>query len=223
MNYFSRIVKKLGYLFNLYCLRDPFLISVEKWFADRGDEKLRLAYPLDQSSIVFDVGGYLGDFSEAIHSKYGCSVYLFEPVPTFYEACVARFKDNPSIVCLNYGLSSSSGWLAINLNNDESSFKKSDTGSATQKAEVRSFAETVSTLGVDKIDLIKINIEGGEFDLLPAMIDSGFIKRVGFLQVQFHNFVDGAKQSRSKIRESLSRTHREMWNYEFVWESWELR
>jgi hypothetical protein len=49
------------------------------------------------------------------------------------------------------------------------------------------------------------------------------IKQINYIQIQFHNFVDGAVENRQLIRAALGRTHREMWNYDFVWESWELR
>lgn len=219
---YLRLVKKIKYLFKLYVLRDSFLINAKNWFLVKGDETLRLSYPLNKSSIVVDVGGYVGDYAEAIYKKYGCTVYLFEPVPSFYNECVKRFSGNSSIVCLNYGLSSSSGWFEIGLDDNASSFKKIDIGEETQLARLRSVTEVFAELGLSKVDLIKINIEGGEFDLLPAMVDSGLIKQVRYLQIQFHNFIEGANQNRQKIRESLRKTHREMWNYEFVWESWEL-
>lgn len=218
---FRKIAKKIACLFKLYVLRDPFLVNVTKWFSDRGDETLRLDYQLDESSVVFDVGGYVGGYAESIHRKYGCKVYLFEPVPAFYRICVEKFSNEPSITCLNYGLSSKSGWFEIGLDNNASSFNKIETDKKTQLAQLCSVTEIFAKLGLDKIDLLKINIEGGEFDLLPALIDSGLIKQIRYLQIQFHNFVDGAPEKRQSVRSSLRKTHREMWNYEFVWESWE--
>lgn len=217
---FIMVSRKIRRLYGLYVLRDPFLWNVKKWFSDRGDETLRLAYPLDKSSVVFDVGGYIGDYTEAISQKFGCRVYLFEPVPAFYNECVRRFRNNPSVVCLNYGLSSSSGWFEINLNNNESSFKKIEGGGITQQAQVRSITDVVAELGVEEINLIKINIEGGEFDLLPAILDSELINHIEYIQVQFHNFFMKAAENRLAIRKALEKTHREMWEYEFVWESW---
>lgn len=221
--FFSKVTNKAGYFFKLYVLRDSFLLNAKRWFADRGDETLRLDYKLDSSSIVFDVGGYIGDYADDIFKKFGCHVFVFEPVPSFFSQCIERFRANQSIRCLNYGLSSKSGWFEIILNNNQSSFNKADLSGIKQKAEVRSITEVVAELGIEKIDLIKINIEGGEFDLLPAIIDSGLVERIKYIQVQFHNFDSNAADSRSRIRKSLEKTHREMWNYEFLWESWELR
>lgn len=218
----NKLVNKVGYLYKLYIVHDRFTWNARRWFLDQGDKTLRLDYKLDKSSVVFDVGGYLGEYADAIHQKFGCRVYLFEPLPQFYNECVKRFSGDPTILCLNYGLSSISGWFEINLNYNESSFKKIELGCVIQQAEIRSITDVIAELGIEKIDLIKINIEGGEFDLMPAIVDSGLIKRIKYIQVQFHNFDSNAADARSRIRNSLKKTHREMWNYEFVWESWEL-
>jgi len=222
MTPFTQVASRMGYLYKRYVLRDPFLLNVNKWFKDCGDETLRLDYPLDKTSIVFDVGGYRGDFADAIYKKHGCQIFLFEPVPLFYDECRKRFSKNPSITCFNYGLSSSSGELDIVLDNDGSSFRIDGNRGACLHARVRSLSEVVADLGIQRIDLMKINIEGGEFDLLPAAIESGLIERIKFIQVQFHNFIPGAPENRLRIRRALEKSHREMWNYEFVWESWEL-
>ena len=87
---------------------------------------------------------------------------------------------------------------------------------------MRSIDNVLADLDLEQIDLIKINIEGGEYELLPAILKSGFIDRIKYIQVQFHNFITGADNKREQIRHELEKTHSEMWNYDFVWESWEL-
>lgn len=218
----ERIRSKFLQLFKLYVLRDSFAWNIKKWFEARGDETLRLDYVLDKSSLVFDVGGYLGDYAESINRKFNCQVHVFEPVPGFYSQCVERFLHNPSIQVHNYGLSGASGWFEIVLNSNESSFHRVDQPGTRERAELRSMVEVVSELGVDRIDLLKVNIEGGEFHLLPEIIRSGLIRKIRYLQIQFHNFDADAPAARSRIRQDLSATHHQMWNYDFVWESWEL-
>ena len=220
-NVCKKILNKLSYLYKVHILRDSFLRAVRQWYLDKSDEKLKLNYPLNKLSIAFDVGGYLGNCAYDINQKFDCQVYLFEPVPAFYQECVRRFANNPSIICLNYGLASTSGWLGINVDENSSSFNKGTDANA-QQVQIRSITEVIAELGIEKIDFMEMNIEGGEFDLLPAMIDSGLIKQVKYLKIQFHDFVESAVENRHRIRKSLEKTHREMWNYEFVWESWEL-
>lgn len=220
MNLLSKIQIKLEFLYRRYIQREPFLLEVARWFRDKGDQVLRFDYPLTQASIIFDLGGYHGDFAAAVHERYGCKIYLFEPVPEFYQKCVTRFQSNPKIVCLNYGLSSADGWLDIGMAENASSFASPHAKGALQRVRVRSVVECIHELGINQIDLMKINIEGGEFDVVPAIIESGDIRKVQHLQVQFHNFVDHAAKRRTVIRTQLANTHTEMWNYDFVWESW---
>lgn len=215
--------KRLQYFWGIYVQRDPFLLSIKKWFSDHGDEKLRLDYPLDQRAIVFDVGGYRGDFASAVFNKFGCRVYVFEPVSEFYHECVDRFANEPAIRCFNFGLSRQSAFLPMQVCRDESSVKRSMDGAEPANVSIRSIDEVFNELRLEQIDLMKINIEGGEYDLLPAMIEGGLLGKTRFVQVQFHNFVPNANELRKKIRNSLQVTHREMWNYEFVWESWERK
>lgn len=223
MNVLAKIRKKSIWLYRRHVLHDPFLLEIDRWFRDKGDETFRLDYPLARDSIVFDLGGYHGDFAAAIHKRYGCRVYVFEPMPQFYQMCEKRFLGNDKIICFNYGLSASDGWLDLSLADDESSFISSTSNTVHISAHIRSIVQCIKELGIEKIDLMKINIEGGEFDVIPALIDSGDITRVRYLQVQFHNFVERAAERRLAIRRQLAHTHCEMWNYEFVWESWVLQ
>jgi FkbM family methyltransferase len=220
MNLLSKIKNKLVYLYRFYILRDHFLHEAIRWFKDKGDETLRLEYPLTPESLVFDLGGYRGDFAAAINERYGCKVYIFEPVLEFYKLCVTRFKGNHQVVCFNYGLSSSDGFLDIGLAENASSFSSHLDQVAVERVQIRSVVECIRELKVNQIDLMKINIEGGEYDVIPAMIESSDIEKVRNLQVQFHNFINNSASQRIAIRKRLVNTHAEMWNYEFIWESW---
>lgn len=223
MNLIKKIIKKINFSYLRYIKRDPFLLEVERWFKAKGDETLRLNYPLTAESIVFDIGGYHGDFAADIFDRYGCTLYIFEPVPEFYQHCLNRFKGNDKIICFNYGLASNNCWLDIGLADNASSFDSPFAQKNKQKVELRSITELISGLGIKNIDLFKINIEGGEFDVIPEIIKSGDIKNIKYLQIQFHNFVNLADEQRTKIRAHLGLTHSEMWNYVFVWESWKLK
>ena len=223
MDVLKRIIRKLDVLYRRYFIKEKFLIEVQRWFKDKGDETLRLNYPLNRDSIVFDIGGYRGDFAASIYEKYNCNIYIFEPVPEFFKLCSERFKDNKKIVCLNYGLSAHDGFMDIGLAENASSFSSPYAKGPLMKVELRSIVNCIRELCIDRIELMKINIEGGEFEILPRIIESGDIRKVQNIQIQFHNFVENAEMKRDVIRAGLSMTHNESWNYEFVWESWIIR
>ncbi len=219
----SRIIRKALTLFRREVLRDPFLLEVKHWFRDDGDNTLRLDYALDENSVVWDLGGYQGDFAAQIHQRYKCDVFVFEPVSAFYAKCASRFSGDDKIHCLKFGLSDKAGWFEISDSGDASSFVRGNANDGSELAELRPVAEMFEELGVSRVDLLKINIEGGEYEVLPALIETSLINRVRFIQIQFHEFIPGAREKRDAIRAALGRTHVEMWNYPFVWESWSLK
>ena len=219
----SRLINALTRVFRREILRDPFLLAVQRWFRDDGDNTLRLSYPLDTTSVVWDLGGYHGDFAAEISRLYDSRIFVFEPVPKFYAQCVGRFSESSRVQCLPFGLSRTAGWFNISDNEDASSFVRDADGGNCLRAEIRPVAAMFEELGVDEVTLFKINIEGGEFDVIPALMDADLMRRVRFLQVQFHDFVPDAQIKRDQIRRRLEATHQERWNYPFVWECWERK
>lgn len=188
------------------------------WFRDNGDETLRLRYPLSENSVVFDVGGYLGKWSNKIVERYNPRVYIFEPVPEYFSKIKFRFKDNPKVSAFNFGLSNRTSNEIISIDKDSSSVHKKTNKQATIKIE--DITAFISKNKIKRINLIKINIEGGEYDLLKGMIDSGSIKKCDDIQIQFHNFYPCAKKLREEIRKALAKTHFLTYDYPFVWENW---
>jgi len=82
---------------DIHIKKDEFMKNIYKWQDDKGDQTLRLNYLLDEDSLVFDVGGYIGNFAADIFCKYNCNIYIFEPVTEFYEKIKARFSNNPRV------------------------------------------------------------------------------------------------------------------------------
>lgn len=155
----SGIIGRVLKLFRREVLRDPFLIAVKRWFQDDGDNTLRLDYPLNPDSVVWDLGGYHGDFAAQINQRYGCWIFVFEPMPSFHAQCDARFAGIDNVKCLKFGLSDKAGWFDISESADASSFVRGN--GLGQQAELRPVTDMFAELGVNCVDLLKINIEGG--------------------------------------------------------------
>ena len=81
--------------------------------------------------------------------------------------------------------------------------------------------EFITKNNIKKVDLIKINIEGGEYALIKRLIDKGLINRFSNIQVQFHDFIPNAKELRNKLRTQLEKTHKLTYDFPFVWENWQ--
>jgi FkbM family methyltransferase len=175
---------------------------------------------LGADSFVFDLGGYLGDFTAEIAGRYDCYVFLFEPSPQFFDQCVQRFKSNPKIKCFNYGLADEEGTFRLSKEDNASSISKAGGGVTCEEIVVKNISRVIANLDVREINLMKINIEGAEFAVLSDLISSGLISKIENIQVQFHEFFQNSWKLRDQIRLELGKTHQESWNYPFVWESW---
>ena len=211
------------WFFAFYIIKDFGTIERTRWYKDKGDDNLRHNYNLNEKSVIFDIGGYLGNFSDKISKKYDSKIYLFEPSLDFYAKCINRFKNNKKIVCFDFGLGNIDGEFSLSDNNEASSTVRILEKTKTKKIMIKKITDVIEKLNLDKIDLMKINIEGGEYDLLFFLIEKNFISRINNIQVQFHNFVPDAKNKREEIINLLKKTHKNDWSYYFMWENWSLK
>lgn len=197
-----------------------FQLMVQKFYAEGGETVLRLAYDLDQSSIVFDLGGYEGQWSSDIYSRYRSSIYLFEPVAEFANKISKRFERNSDIKVFEFGLGDKDSREIIYMNQDGSSiYGESD---HTTYIEILDVSNWLIKNDIKRIDLMKINIEGGEYGLLERLISTDQIKHIKDIQVQFHNIEENSRSRMEKIQANLAKTHHLTYQYDFVWENWRL-
>lgn len=201
---------------------DSWTKTLNKWFRDKGDIYNKITYDLTPESVVFDIGGYEGQWASDIYSKYNCTVYVFEPVSSFFHFMKNRFKKNKKIIPINYALGKKAENKYINVFNENSSTIKDykQNSSKVEKIKFITFQQFYKRYKLDRIDLISINIEGGEYDLLDSIIQSKLISKIENIQVQFHRFVENHRALRNKLHRQLRKTHILTYNYPFVWESW---
>jgi FkbM family methyltransferase len=194
------------------------------WMRDQGDATLRVNYPLGPGSIVFDVGGFSGAWCAEIVRRYDAHVHVFEPVAKFATLIAERFAENRKVHVHPFGLSDRDETLVMGVAGQGSSVCYAD--GPRQEVAMRDISSFVSAKGITRIDLIKINIEGGEYSLLPRMIETGVIEMCEHLQVQFHEWIrppGGAHRARRRIQERLRLSHELSYDYPFVWEGWQRR
>ena len=191
---------------------------LSKWYRENGEDSLRFNYPLTSGSTVFDIGGYRGNFVREIVARYDPRVYVFEPVPQFFEQLVAELETNPKVKVCDYGLSDVDSISQMALADEASTIYMA--GGAQTMVRLRDIQSVVRELGISEIDLIKINIEGGEYKLLRRMLETGLASACRDIQVQFHRFYPNSQRIRSEIRSALQQTHFITYDYPFVWENW---
>lgn len=201
--------------------KNIFKREYRRWRTDNGEERRRRLDGLGPDSIVFDFGGFNGEWAAEIYERYRCSICIFEPHPIFAENLRMRFEGNEKISVQPFALGSGEGILKLSDAGDASSSMSGK--AATVDGKIIEASSFMSKFSPQKIDLAKINIEGGEYDLLPALMDCGAISCFNILQIQFHAYGRSEISARQEIVDRLAATHRVDWCYPFIWEQWSKR
>lgn len=197
---------------------------LEDWRQINKQRDLRLDYNLNADSIVFDMGGYKGDWSSEIYARYRSKIEIFEPYLPFAEQIKKRFRSNPDIKVRTFGLDRKNEQMLMSDEADSTSvFKTKGNTAKTVQIELREAKAFLKSENYPHIDLMKINIEGGEYNLLEHLIEEKLVQNIENIQVQFHHFVPNARTRMEAIQKELSKTHKMTYHYDFFWENWERK
>jgi len=122
-----------------------------------------------KDAVVVDAGAYPGDFS-LIAAKNGCKVIAVEPNPENFRKLqknIVLNKLENKIILIEKALGSYCGKRRIYLNEYVTSFYyKSD---REKEVDVITLDELISNLGINKVDFVKMDVEGAELDVLKGM------------------------------------------------------
>ncbi len=136
----------------------------------------------------------------------GCHIYAFDPTPKAIHYLEDKIPAE-TFEFHAYGITAGkSGTQTFYLPRDQNATSGSlvatdvmDPGRAIE-VEMRSFGDMVGSLGHGHIDILKIDIEGSEYDVVPQIIASGIT--VGQLLLEFHDRLFDTERFRS--RETLA-------------------
>jgi len=59
-----------------------------------GGNRLLYDVPVKTGDLIIDAGGYKGEWSIGMVSRYGCRCVILEPVPEYFEYCREYFQKN---------------------------------------------------------------------------------------------------------------------------------
>jgi FkbM family methyltransferase len=152
---------------------------------------------LNENAIVYSFGiGEDISFDNAIIEKHSCKVFGFDPTPKSINWIINQ-KKRLNFEFFDFGLDSKSGFVEFYLpNNDEhvsGSILKQKNVSELKKVsvEMKSFVDITKKLGHNHIDVLKMDIEGSEYEVMDSILDSKL--SINQILVEFHErfFTDG--------------------------------
>jgi FkbM family methyltransferase len=202
-------------------------------FAERArrDPDILVDAALRPGGVVVDVGAYAGDWTRrvlelaALQGVEDLEIHAFEPVTAAVDMFRASLGDDPRVTLHAFALGGHARSQEITVDGPGSSLygSQSPARAATETVVVHDVDEVLRSLGLDHIDLMKINIEGGEYELIDRLHETGWLARCGPVIVQFHEFAPDAHRRRRRNRRQLSATHSCSWSYTWVYERWDPR
>ncbi len=217
----NRIIKRIANRARVtFC---PTALDQElcRWNQDGGDSNIRFSYPLTSSSVVIDLGGYDGQWASDLFSRYQSAIYVFEAIPEFADKISRRFVSNSKMEIFPCAIGRNSRTGQMSLDDVGSSLFRGKNKGVTVRVE--DAAELFNMCKISHCNLLKINIEGGEYEVLPRLLEAGLISKIDNLQIQFHDLRQESLAQMNAIQSELKKTHELSWQYKWVWENWKRK
>ncbi|MEO7667742.1 MAG: class I SAM-dependent methyltransferase [Polyangia bacterium] len=147
-----------------------------------------LADLLDHTSTVLDLGAHVGQFSTEIRERFGARCVAVEPNPVL----CAKIPSTEFIRPFNCAVAGKTGPALFEVtDNLEFSHLQGDGRSVAGDAiSIQAFTlpDLMRTADISRIDLLKVDIEGAEFELFDSLEDA-FLREIGQITVEFHDFI----------------------------------
>jgi FkbM family methyltransferase len=155
---------------------DPALQEWEKSIFDVTQKVAdRILEYLPEDGVFLDVGANVGLITaQILAKKQPKKCYLFEPVNRYYNYCKQKFTNNPLVSVENLALSDQTGSLSICIDHQNLGWNtivsaKRTEGMHEEIIQTISFDEYARRHNINRIDVIKIDVEGWEFKVLKGM------------------------------------------------------
>lgn len=165
---FKKILEHLG------------LSVVSKSLLEMSDDPLHALtniFQKDEVKIIVDCGASIGETSDLYSKNFkNACVYAYEPLPNFYNLLHQKSLKNNRIIPFELALSNSCGsnTFSVNLSSGTSSLLKSNKIKSstygqltTPQEKLKVKTQTLDSLFQNEtIDVLKLDIQGGEFNAL---------------------------------------------------------
>jgi autotransporter strand-loop-strand O-heptosyltransferase len=180
---------KLGKLENYKIVNNKqggIALPLYEIFVDKIPEK-EASCRIHNGDIVFDIGGSIGLFSYYAVGKKAKEVHYFEPLKESYDSALYNLKNLGNIRFNN---------IAVGKAENNVDFFVPETGSIAssmyieegKKIKVNSIniMDYIVENNIEKIDFLKLDCEGSEYDIFDSMPDNYLSNNVKKIFMEFH-------------------------------------
>jgi FkbM family methyltransferase len=146
--------------------------------------------------IFFDVGANVGDYSLFLRKKLGArgTIHCFEPSRDTFERLQANVRERADIISHNFGLSDKAGscdFFSVPGRSPLSSVYKRNLRfceidmSQIETSRMETLDDFCESNSIKHISLLKIDVEGHEFNVLSGAARMLKERRISFIQFEF--------------------------------------
>jgi FkbM family methyltransferase len=151
------------------------------------------------------VGGDVS-FDRALLERFGAStVRAFEPVQSFVDRALAQLGGDGRFTADAVAIAAADGPIRMQATHDPTSSSVSPAGlydtQAYSEMAGRSIPSLMAQYGDDTLDLLKLDIEGGEYELLPQLDLGALGIKVFAVQLHHNRSVRDAKALVARLRD----------------------
>jgi len=182
------------------------------------EDSFKITFPgVDEKSVCVDVGCHKAQWSLAMSEKYGCKIYAFEPVQQFYQeaAKILGESRNVHLICAGVGGNNRVGDFHVK-------------GEMSGEFEGSSQVERVSVISIGDVlewcraecAVLALNCEGGEMEVLEAVMAQGLANKILNILVQWHAVVKDFDSRYQAVRAALATTHDPVYEDGIIWQIW---
>lgn len=142
---------------------------------------------IEKNSTVIDVGANIGAFSLMCSYNYNCKCYAFEPDSLNYDILLRNVKENDlegKILPFKAALSDKNGTMKLYKSISMSHSLNLVTDNF-EEVETLTLGEVLRVNGLEKVDYLKIDCEGGEYDIFYKT-DPLVFKNIKNLLLEYH-------------------------------------
>jgi len=154
-------------------------------------------FEIDKCETIIDLGSSIGIFSAiALTNNPNLKIITVEMAESFYNVCSNTFKDYPNVTTLNNAVHIESDKDIVYYTDNENSENlgnsiiknQYDYLNATIEKSIKtiSIEDIIKRYDIDKVSLLKMDIEGAEYDIIENITDET-LSKIDRIHLEFHD------------------------------------
>jgi FkbM family methyltransferase len=163
------------------------------------------AVPADlEPEVILDFGSNVGASIAFFHATHpGAVIHGFEPDPRTFALLHANVGALPGVVLHQVAVAGVDGTRPFHLNAHSwaSSLRQDWPTQSSVPVSCRTIRSLMTELGVTRVGLVKLDVEGSEIDVLEAFPDAAAM--VDCLIGELHTFIPGLEEAPDRLRRAL--------------------